>query len=60
MLAAARLGNGEAHAALGNVFYHGLGVEANCPSSRIYLISAARKSKLNRFIYIYIDLILVL
>ena len=46
MLAAARLGNGEAHAALGHVFYHGLGVEANCPSSRIYLISAARKSKL--------------
>jgi TPR repeat protein len=45
MLASARLGNGEAHSALSHVFYYGLGVEKNCPSSRIYLISAARKCK---------------
>ena len=47
MVASARLANGQAHAALGHVFFHGLGVEKNCPSSRIYLISAAKKRKLN-------------
>lgn len=53
MVASARLGYGEAHTALGHVFYNGLGVEKNCPSSRIYLISAARKCKNSIKIFIF-------
>ncbi len=44
-VAAARLGNAEAHAALGHAYFYGLGVEKSCSSSRIYLLSAARKGK---------------
>lgn len=45
IVASARLGNGKAHAALGHALYFGHGIEKNCPSSRIYMISAAKKCK---------------
>lgn len=45
MVASARLGYSDAHSSLGHVYYYGLGVEKNCPSSRIYLISSAKKCK---------------
>lgn len=44
-VASARLGNGKAHAALGHALYFGNGIEKNCASSRVYLISAAKKCK---------------
>lgn len=43
IVASARLGNQIAHAAIGHSLNYGLGIEENCASSRIYLISAAKK-----------------
>ena len=53
-LASARLGNVKAHAALGHDLYFGHGIEKNCSSSRVYLISAAKKCKQMLLLVIYI------
>lgn len=45
IIASARLGDPIAHAAIGHALYYGLGIRENCASSRVYLISAAKKCK---------------
>lgn len=50
IIAAARLGNGLAHAALGHALFFGNGIGKNCPSSRVYMISAAKKCNFCIFI----------
>lgn len=53
-VASARLGYVKAHAALGHALYFGHGIEKNCPSSRVYLISAAKKCKRTILLVTYI------